>query len=569
MKKLSVLLIILLVFSAVIAACSGTTTTPATTAPAVTSTPTTTTPATTAPATTTKPATTTPATTVPATTTPASTTPATTTPAAGKQTYGGTLRYVAATGPGAPIGAPWLSNGTSTLGMQFAEDFLIKGMADASLVPNLVTSWDVVTNPANASVTLHLIKGVKFQDGSDFNAAAVKWNFDKAMSPGSTLLGSVSNWKSVDVVDDSTVRVNLKTWQNTAVATFATSTGYMVSPTAFQKNGADWMNYNMVGTAAFMQKDFQRDVVLNLVKYPGYREPGKPYLDGISYLFVPDPTTAEALFRSGGGDILQSFNDLMTNRFKATGDTIISSKVAGGTSMWPDSANADSAWSNLKVRQAAEYAIDKESLARTFGYGNWTTMYQNSGSVSPAYDPNLVPRKYDVAKAKQLLTEAGYPNGFKTNIYISPFGASQDIAVAIQAMWKAVGIDAALQFPQSGAWSGMLTGTWKNGVLFGPGAGSANPLVGWNLTFGPGTAWFGSMKRPADMAGLYAAALATPQLDPALTQKCEDSIYNDATIISLWSSPSNWIVTNAVHDSGLGTRDLFAWFEPQNTWLSK
>jgi hypothetical protein len=115
----------------------------------------------------------------------------------------------------------------------------------------------------------------------------------------------------------------------------------------------------------------------------------------------------------------------------------------------------------------------------------------------------------------------------------------------------------------------MLTGSWKNGVLFGAGAGSANPLSGWNLTYGPGTTWFQSVKKPAEIGEAFKAALAAPKLDPVLAQKVEAAIFNDATIMPLWFSTNNWVVTDKVMDSGLGTRDLFAWFESQNTWLSK
>jgi peptide/nickel transport system substrate-binding protein len=565
MKKLLVPLVILLIAVIVLTGCSSnaTTTPPTSTAQPTTSAPTTTAqPTTSAPTTTAKP-------TTPTATSATPTFLPTTTAPAGTQQRGGVLRYIAQAGPGAPIGAPWFSNGTSTLGMQFAEEFLIKGMADATFQPNLAASWDVVSDPANPSVTLHLQKGIKFHDGSDFNAQAVKFNIDMDINAvGSTNKGSTANIKSMDVLDDYTIRFNLKTWQSTAVALFASSVGYMVSPTAYAKNGADWMNYNMVGTGAFTQKKYQQDVVLDLVANPNYWQTGKPYLDEIQYEFVPDAQTAEALFRSGGGEILQSYTDLMTNRFRQLGYKIISAKVTGATSMWPDSNNPDSPFSNVKVRQAAEYAIDKQALVNTFGFGNWTAAYQNVNSVSPAYDPNLVPRKYDVAKAKQLLTEAGYPNGFKTTLIVSPFGGTQDLALAIQAMWKAVGINCDLQYPQPGAFAAMLTGTWK-GVLFGAGAGSANPLSGWNLTFSPTSAWFGSMKRPPGMNELFSAALNAPQMDPVLMKKCEDAIFDDATIDTLWFSTNNWVVTDNVMDSGLGTRDMFAWFESQNLWLAK
>jgi peptide/nickel transport system substrate-binding protein len=447
---------------------------------------------------------------------------------------------------------------------------LIEAQADASLRPALATSWDVVNDPANPSITLHLRQGVKFIDGTDFNAQAVKWNFDMMKTAGSTTAGSTTNWKSVEVLDNYTIRVNLKTWQNTALNTFATAACFMVSPASYEKNGPEWTNTNIVGTAPFMQAGYQRDVSITFKRNPNYWEQGKPYLDGITHLFVSDALTAEALFKSGGGEVLQSYSDLMTNRFRTAGYKLIPSQVGGATSMWPDSANADSPWSKVLVRQAAEYALDKESLSRTFGYGNWTPAYQNQSPVSPAYDSNLVPRKYDPAKARQVLADAGYPGGFKTTLIVSPFGVTMDIAVAIKSMWDAVGIKTEMQFPQVGAFTGMLTGgQWRNGVLVGAGAGSANPLVGWSATLNPASTWFSSMKRPDGIADLYTAALNAPSLDRALAQKVEDALFNDATIITLWFTTNYWVVTDEVMEGGLGTRDLFAWFSPQDMWLKK
>jgi peptide/nickel transport system substrate-binding protein len=215
------------------------------------------------------------------------------------------------------------------------------------------------------SITLHLFKGVKFHDGTDFNAQAVKWNLDKSMAPGSTNIGSTTAWKSIEVIDDYTVRINLKSRQNTLVRTFADGISFSVSPTAFQKNGADWMNYNMVGTGPFIQKDFQRDVSLTFTRNPNYWERGKPYLDGVQILYVTDTMTQEALFKSGGADILQCANDFMASRMQTAGFKVIAQPSTGST-LVPDSMNADSPWSKLKVRQAAEFAIDKESIVKAF-----------------------------------------------------------------------------------------------------------------------------------------------------------------------------------------------------------
>ena len=554
MKKLLVPLVILLVSAFILAGC-GSETPPAATQPAAT------TPAatqSTAPATN-------PAITSPTASQPPVSSPTATQPIAEGKTYGGTMRYITASGPGAPFGVAWLSTGASSFGMQFSMEPLLRGKIDGSQEPFLAESWDIDTK--EPSITFHLRKGVKFHDGTDFNAQAVKWNLDKTASQGSTNIGSTTNWKSVDIVDDYTVKITLKTWQNTATNPFSNSIVFMSSPTAFETKGQEWSNWNMVGTGAFLQKEFQRDVKMTYTRNNNYWDPGKPYLDGIDYLFVPDAMTAEALFKSGGGDILQSYSDLMTSRMVQAGYNIIS--IPGmGSSLIPDSKNPESPWSNVKVRLAAEYAIDKEAIAKAFGYGSWEVLTQAFPKSSPAYDPALEPRKYDVAKAKQLLAEAGYPNGLKTNMYVSPFGTSADIVGAIQAYLKTVGITVELQYPQAGAWSGMMMGTWQNGVLFGPGPMALNPIASW-VNYSSGTAWYQSLKKPDDFNELYTAALTAEKLDPALCQKVETSLFNDCTTIPLWVAPTSWATTDAVQDSGLGTRDLFAWFDAQNLWLKK
>lgn len=483
--------------------------------------------------------------------------------------YGGTLRYITSEIPQAPFGVPWLSDGTSIFSMQFSEQFLVRELANGSFQPDLATSWDFNTGTDKPSITFHLRKGVKFSDGSDFNAQAVEWNLDQEMSPDSTNLGTTGNWKAIDVLDSYTIRINLKTWQNTAMDAFAGGTSFMVSPTAYQKKGPVWMEYNMVGTGPFNQKSYSQDVSLDFVRNPNYWQAGQPYLDSVSLVFVADDLTAQALFNSGGGDIIQSFSDQMTSNLRQAGDKIVTAKVPTGNYLWPDSANADSPWSNAEVREAAEYAIDKTSLAKAFGYGDWTPAYQYNTSVSPAYDNNLVPRTFNLIKAKQLLADAGYPIGFKTTIIVSPIGADLDVAEALQAMWKAAGIQASLRFPEVDVFSSILTGTWNNGVILDSEQLSANPLAGWATIFGQGSPWFGSMARPAGIGELMTQALTTPKLEPDLAKQIEDTLFNDHTVIPLWFNADTWAVTDKVMDSGLGTRNLSLWFEPQNTWMSK
>ena len=172
MKRLLIPMLVLVVISLVVTACGTTATTTATTAPNH--------PAPTI----TKPTTTTPGVTVPTTTKPAATTPAATTPGTSK--YGGTLRVIENAPPGPPIGAEWEGNLGTYNTQQWALERLLKEKLDGTMQAELVETWEVTATGATPNVLFHLRKGVKFSDGSDWNAKALAWN-----------LQNVQGWQNV------------------------------------------------------------------------------------------------------------------------------------------------------------------------------------------------------------------------------------------------------------------------------------------------------------------------------------------------------------------------------------
>jgi peptide/nickel transport system substrate-binding protein len=563
-KKLLIPLVILLVLSFIAAGCSSSPTT--TTAPPTTQ-PTTAAPTTSAPATTTAAPTTTakPTTSAPATTTTApSTTPST--PAGVKR--GGTLTWIATSGPAGAIGWPPEVTGPNGVTPQISEQPLLKEMLDGSMVGNLAASFDVDTGTADPSLTLHLQKGVKFHDGTDFNAAAVKWNLDLIKSTP-YYLSSTANWKSIEVVDDYTVKVHFTAWQNTLVRNFGDTMTYQVSPTAFTKYGIDYMRLNMVGTGPFVQSNYQRDVTLQGVRNNNYWEPGKPYLDSIKYLFVADELTATALYKSGGGDVLGISNLLTMTQLQAAGDNVVV-QYLGPTSLFPDAANPDSPFANIKVRQALAYAIDNEAIAKTFGFGFWKAAYQFSTPASKAYDPTITGIHYDVAKAKQLLADAGYPNGFKTTIWASPIFLNKDVVLAIQANLKAVGIVADTQFPLFAQWSDMSTkAAPKNSIIYTSINEWGNQNATFNYFLGAPATVYPSALKPTGWKETLDASKATSAPDPVLLKKMENMINDNAMVIPIYYGTNNIAFKPYVMDSGQGTRGQSNWYEPQQTWLNK
>jgi peptide/nickel transport system substrate-binding protein len=557
MKKVFIPLVVLLVCVFVITGCgSGSpSTNPTVTAPSVATT-------SAAPATTTSSAITTPTATKPsATPSQAATSPA----AATSSKSGGTLTWVESSAPGAPIGYPGESSGG---GNQYAIQPLIKEQLGGTFAPCLATSYDINSDLKNPSITFQLRKGVKFHDGTDFNAQAVKWNLDSVIKAGMNR-GSTDAWKSIEILDDYSFRINFVTWSNRNIRTFSSGVVFMVSPTAFEKNGIDWMRWHMVGTGPFMQTEFKRDVAITFTKHPNYWEQGKPYVNTFNQLFVADEMTRVALFKSGGADILSlGDNGRLADQFKAEGFNIIKYQV-GATVLVPDSANSDSPWSNLKVRQAAEYAIDKDSIVKAFGYGYWQSANQINSPANMAYDTSIEGRKYDVAKAKQLLSEAGYPNGFKTKIYLQNT-FNRDIAVALQSFLKQANIQADLEIGEASKFNTYMLGDWKNGLLLTPlqeWANANNQLAYYWGT--PSTYFKNNVVKPEGWSDMVSASLITKEPEQTTLRKAEKIQFENVMAIPIYYGASCWALTNKVNDTGLGTRGNAAWWEPQNAWLSK
>jgi peptide/nickel transport system substrate-binding protein len=116
---------------------------------------------------------------------------------------------------------------------------------------------------------------------------------------------------------------------------------------------------------------------------------------------------------------------------------------------------SESPWSNQKVREAVEYSIDREAIATGLGHGFWKAPYQVPARDGTPYNPNFsLGRKYDLAKAKALLAEAGYPNGFKTTIIVAPFSGGRDVMVAVQSYLLKLNIQTEFLYPDFGTYIG-------------------------------------------------------------------------------------------------------------------
>lgn len=367
--------------------------------------------------------------------------------------------------------------------------------------PWLADSWK--TDPQALTVTISLKKGIKFSDGTDLNAEAVKWNYDWLMQAKTSAVVKI---KSVDIVDNYTLKLNLTEW-GSDILHDVTGIG-IVSPTAWKTNGDDWGKKNPVGTGPFKMASHEQDVNIKYVKNNDYWQKGKPYLDGIEFDFIKDPTTRMAAFKAGEIDICLDPTIGQAQEVNTDPKYVVQVGEGYGTSLMlcPDGQNQDSPFSKLQVRQAVAYAVDRKGLVDGVlgGYGLVSTQAYLPGSWP--FNPNLTGYTYDPQKAKQLLSDAGYPNGFTASLNCGNMGSDPAICTALLDMLAKVNIKTDLNAMSTAAFMQTRTGGWKNGFVW---AGvPANPnMVTWACNF----TW--TSKRTSNKSLLNA-----PEIDEVATQ---------------------------------------------------
>jgi ABC-type transport system substrate-binding protein len=234
----------------------------------------------------------------------------------------------------------------------------------------------------------------------------------------------------------------------------------------------------------------------------------------------------------------------------------------------PDSAHKDSPWSKLEVREAAEYAVDRVTIAKEFGYGYLKAPLQIPARQTTAYDANYaLGRSYDPAKAKQLLAQAGYPSGFKTTLIIWP-GGNKTIAIAEQAYLRAVGIDAELQFANAAKWTSYVgpQGSYHNALLEGPDPSMGSTGLGC-ITFAMGL-YGNNFSQTPDFLQALGAATSAPKQDTTLIRKAFDALANNALIIPLFEIGGGRVEASYVV-ADFGHRGIPAFSSLQTAWLNK
>ena len=313
---------------------------------------------------------------------------------------------------------------------------------DGSYKPLLCESWD--RDDKALTLTLHLRKGIKFSDGSDFNADVVKWNLQTMVNHG--LGSSIADPKDFEVVDPNTLRIHFGSfsllWEN------AIGNCFIYSKQCFDTNGEDYAKIHPVGTGPFVLKDYVPDSYLHYVRNDNYwqKDQGLPYLDGYNIELIKDDTTQQVAFVNGEVDHLPTASAATIKILQSRGykNKAISTPASWSIySIFPTSTIPSDPFYDVNVRKAVLlYGIDWNAIANacTEGYGKANLQEANPGSYS--YNPDLEKASvYDLAKAKTMLKDAGYGDGFKTQLLYNTASYNTE-ATGIQDQLKNLGITA-------------------------------------------------------------------------------------------------------------------------------
>jgi peptide/nickel transport system substrate-binding protein len=344
-----------------------------------------------------------------------------------------------------------------------------------TVYPGLALSWTFSDN--NKTVTFKLRPNVKFHDGTPFNAEVVRFtverHLDKATaSPTSWMLGPIDH---VEVIDDLTVAYHYKDPFVALWVGLSYSYCAPISPAAVKKYG-DQFGRNPVGTGPFMFVKWEPDKGITLVRNdehtwatPMYSNKGAAYLEGATYVVIPEDATRLAALQSGAVDVISGTDSVPVDKvtaLKHMQDIKVYTRPAVGV-YWSYINTKIKPLDDVRVRKAINYAVDKQKIIALVLDGNGKPAYSPVASAFAYYDPacEKIGYGYDPAKAKALLKEAGQEAGFALDYFVIDSPVYRRVAEVVQQDLAAVNIQVKIQsYPVGELFS--LGPQGKAGLLF-------------------------------------------------------------------------------------------------------
>jgi ABC-type transport system substrate-binding protein len=417
--------------------------------------------------------------------------------------------------------------------------------------PGLVEKWELKEKEA----TFNLRKGVKFHDGSDWTAEVLAWNIGRFIndpkSVAKGLMGGIDPKNPTTVIDPNTIKINLTGPTPTLLSQFNNPNTYPMSKAAFDKGGPDALAQNPVGTGPYKFVEWKKNDRVTIARNENYwmkdaSGQALPYLDGVTYRLIIDDSVRMLEMKAGSID----YSDLILG--KDVADAKADPKLDYLEADWVGNcyrlifnAQGGKFHDNVKLRQAALYAINRDALAKALGGGIGTAEKYFPRPGALGYDPSLPFYGYDPEKARALVKEAGFPNGIDVEMLVIARALDKLQAEMLKSMFDDVGIRTTVEAMERVALNQrLLTGGAPFDFTTTRGAGQAgDPDIEFRDHFwSNGSFAKARLKDPEIDAAIEAASGTYDQAERvAGYKKLQQILFDKAVYGFLWTQNWNWV----------------------------
>ncbi len=343
-----------------------------------------------------------------------------------------------------------------------------------TLHPMLAERWE---HPSPTTWRFFLRRGVKFHNGDPFTAEDVKFSVEYQLANNASVKVYLGPTQGARVIDSHTIEI---TTEKPFPALLYNLSRFHIMPRAVQKIGVEAYAAKPIGTGPYRFVEWQRGQRIVLEANPDYWG-GMPNPKRLVFRPIRDPSTRAAELKAGGVDIISN-PPLPQIKELSTGSTTVL-RVEGGRIIAYPMNTIKKPLDDVRVRRAINYAVDRDSIIKTLLQGFGAALGQPFSPAWLGYNPAVKPYPYDPKKARELLAEAGYPNGFDLDwsISVGAFLADREIAEAAAGMLGQVGVRTRLipterakiqKDLQTGAFEGITSGAWGT-------VAESEQMVGW------------------------------------------------------------------------------------------